>query len=503
MPILAAIDVGSNAMRLAIASVDAERHITLLEVLREPVRLGQDVFTTGTIAEQTIETAIEAFLRFREAIDRHGARWTRAVATSAVREALNQELFQDKIAQASGINVEAIGAEEEARLIYSAVNGRVNLRNKLAVLVDIGGGSTEITLASDEGILSTESYRMGAVRLLRTLGENAQGEQHIHQLIQEYVDATQRRIRRELGKQKIDLCIATGGSMESLADLRREEPGRDRDTVLPADDLKALTKRLMSLSYEERVRQLHLRPDRADVIVPAALIIQKILQIAGVDEVTIPRVGLKDGLLADMVEELYGERKTTRRDQVVASALQIGRKYQFDEPHALIVSKWAVQLFDRTRELHHLGLEHRLLLEVAALVHDIGGFIGAADHHKHSQYLLLATPIVGLTPDQVAIISNVARYHRKSPPKPQHDLYKALSSRDKVVVSKLAAILRLADAMDNEHASKVSDFEIDYRKPRFTIKLYGEGDLLLEKWAMNKKAQMFEDVYSVRFAIAE
>jgi len=187
----------------------------------------------------------------------------------------------------------------------------------------------------------------------------------------------------------------------------------------------------------------------------------------------------------------------------VASALQIGRKYQFDEPHALIVSKWAVQLFDRTRELHHLGLEHRLLLEVAALVHDIGGFIGAADHHKHSQYLLLATPIVGLTPDQVAIVSNVARYHRKSLPKPQHDLYKALSSRDKVVVSKLAAILRLADAMDNEHASKVSDFEIDYRKPRFTIKLYGEGDLLLEKWAMNKKAPMFEEVFSVRFAIAE
>jgi exopolyphosphatase/guanosine-5'-triphosphate,3'-diphosphate pyrophosphatase len=490
-------------MRLAVASVDAERHLTIVEVIRESVRLGQDAFTTGVIAEQTLDVATEAFLRFREAIDRHGVRWTRAVATSAVREALNQDLFVDRVSQVSKIDIEVIGAEEEARLIYSAVNGRVNLRNKLAVLVDIGGGSTEITLASDEGILSTESYKMGSVRLLRTLGSHAQGEQHIHQLIQEYVEATQKRIRRELGKQKIDLCIGTGGNIESLGDLRREELGRDRDTVLPVQDLQTLLKRLMSLTYEERVRQLRLRPDRADVIIPAALIIQKIMQIAGVDELTIPRVGLKDGLLADMAEELYGERKTVRRDQVIASAMQVGRKFQFDEPHALTVSKLAVQLFDRTRELHHLGLEHRLLLEVAALLHDIGGYVGAADHHKHSQYLLLATPIVGLTRDQVAIIGNIARYHRKSLPKPQHELFRVLSSREKVIVSKLAAVLRMADAMDNEHGSKVSDFEIEYRKPKFTIRLLGEGDMLLEKWALNKKADMFEEVFSVKCSIAE
>ncbi len=503
MAILAALDVGSNAMRLAVASVDAERNITILDMVREPVRLGQDVFTTGTIAEQTIETATEAFLRFREVIKRHDARWTRAVATSALRESLNQELFVDRISQSTGIDVEVIAPEEEARLIYAAVLARVNLRNKLAVLVDIGGGSTEITLASDEGILSTESYRMGAVRLMRTLGEHAHGEHHIHQLIQEYVEGTQKRIRRELGGRKIDLCIGTGGNMEALGDLRCQELGRDRDNVLPAQDLKALLKRLMSLSYEERVQQLHLRPDRADVIIPASLIIQKIMQLANVTELTIPRVGLKDGLLADMVEELYGERKALRRDQVVASALQVGRKYQFDEPHATTVSRFAVQLFDRTRELHHLGLEHRLLLEVAALVHDIGGFVEAADHHKHSQYLLLASPIVGLTRDQVVIVANIARYHRKSMPKPQHEYYRMLSSRDKVVVSKLAALLRLADALDNEHASKVSEFEVEYRKPRFSIRLSGEGDLLLEKWALAKKAQMFEEVFSVKFTVAE
>ncbi len=503
MPILAAIDVGSNAMRLALATVDSERRVTPIEVLRESVRLGQDVFTTGVISERTMDTAIEAFQRFREAIDSHGAKWTKAVATSALREALNSELFLDRVQQGAGIEIDVIGTGEEARLIHVAVTQRVDLKNHLAVLVDIGGGSTEITLASDEGILSTESYRMGSLRLLRTLGDDARNEVHVHQLIQEYVDATQKRIRRELGGKKVDLCIGTGGNMEALGDLRRQELGRDRDTVLPLEDLKILLKRLRNLTYEERVQQLRLRPDRADVIIPAAIIIQKILQLAGVDELTIPRVGLKDGILADMVEELYGEQKALRRDQIVASALQIGRKYQCDEQHALTVARLAVQLFDRTRELHHLGLEHRLLLEVAALVHDIGGFVGATDHHKHSQYLLQATPIVGLTKEQMAIVSNTARYHRKSMPKPQHEFYRVLSSREKVVVSKLASLLRLADAMDNEHASKVLDFEVEYRKPRFSIRLRGDGDLLLEKWAMTKKAQMFEEVFSVKFSILE
>jgi exopolyphosphatase/guanosine-5'-triphosphate,3'-diphosphate pyrophosphatase len=384
-----------------------------------------------------------------------------------------------------------------------AVSERVNLRNRLAVLVDIGGGSTEITLVADGGILSTASYRMGSVRLLRTLGERSGDERQVQQLIQEYVDATQRRITRELGDRKIDLCIGTGGNLESLGDLRREVLGGDKDTVIPAAELDALVTKLTGLTYQERVQQLKLRPDRADVIVPAAIIIQKILRIAGANELQVPRVGLKDGLLLDMVEELYGDKKTLRRDQIMASALQIGRKYQFDEQHALTVSRLASQLFDGTRDLHRLGQEHRLFLEVAALLHDIGQFIGAADHHKHTQYLLMATPMIGLTREQVTLISNVARYHRKSLPKQQHDAYRLLSSRERVVVSKLAALLRLADAMDNEHASKVHSFETSYHKPKLTIHLHGDGDLLLEKWALAKKADMFEEVYGVKLVVEE
>ncbi|MGB2960384.1 MAG: Ppx/GppA phosphatase family protein [Bacteroidota bacterium] len=503
MPTLAAIDVGSNAIRLSIASADGDRQLSILEDIREPVRLGQDVFSRGVIAEGTIDRAVEAFRRFDETIRRHGTIWTRAVATSATREAQNKEIFIDRVAQASGIELATIGSEEEARLVYMAVSAKINLKNKLAMLVDIGGGSTEVTLATSESIVSTESFKMGSVRLLQLLEGEKPNEHQFTQLVQEYVDATQRRIQREIGEREIGLCVGTGGNIETLGDLRRDVLSKERNSLVSANELGSLIRTLCSMTYPERVQRLGLRPDRADVIVPAAIIIQNIMKQAGVDELHIPRVGLKDGILLDMVQELYGEKRRLNRDQVIASAMQLGKKYSFDEQHGRTVARLAVALFDQTRSLHHLGLEHRLLLEVAALLHDIGGFVNVAGHHKHTQYLLVASPLIGLTQDQTAIIANVSRYHRKSMPKPQHELYRLLSTKDRVVVSKLAAMLRLADAMDNEHASKVKEVDVEWNKPDFIIRLQGEGDLLLEKWALLKKSTMFEEVFSARFCIGE
>jgi exopolyphosphatase/guanosine-5'-triphosphate,3'-diphosphate pyrophosphatase len=450
-----------------------------------------------------MDQAVAAFEKFRHAIELRGASWTKAVATSAVREALNREIFVDRLASASGIDLVAIGPEEEARLIYLAVAERLNLKNKLAMLIDIGGGSTEITLAEHESIIVSESFRLGAVRLLNLFEEKKHGEAKFNQLIREYMDATQKRIKKELGSRKIELCVGTGGNIETLGDLRRSVLRKERDTELSDDDLDALVKKLLGMTYEQRIQELGLRPDRADVIVPASMVLQKIMRVAGVSEVVIPHVGLKDGVLTDMIQELFGEKRPLRRDQVLASAIQLGRKFMFDEQHGTTVARYAARLFDETRSLHNLGMEFRLLLEVSALLHDIGNFINSTDHHKHTFYLLSVSPLIGLTQSQLAIVANVARYHRKSMPKPQHDGYRELSSKERVVVSKLSALLRLADAMDNEHASKVESFSVEYKKPKLTIRMRGEGDLLLEKWALAKKAPMFEDVFSVKLNVED
>jgi len=501
MPTLAAIDVGSNAFRLLIGEVDANKQLTILESVREPVRLGQDVFTSRVIPEETIERAEEAFVRFKQLIDQHGAKWTRAVATSAAREASNSDIFADRVTQASGLELSVIGPEEEARLIHLAVTAKISLAGKLGMLIDIGGGSAEITLTSDGQIMTTESFRMGAVRLLQVLEEKKHGTKKFNQLVREYADAAQKRIKKEIGQRTIDICIGTGGNVESLGDLRRDVLGKESDALITADELEELIRKLQGMTFEQRIQELLLRPDRADVIVPAAIVVQKIMKVAGVSVMHIPGVGLKDGLLVDMIQELYGEKKAAHRDQVMASALQIGRKYLFDEQHGVTTATHAAKLFDETRQLHRLGLENKLLLEVAALLHDIGHFINMTAHHKHTQYLLNSTPIIGLSPSQLAIVSNVARYHRKSFPKPQHEEYRMLSSKDRVVVSKLAALLRLADAMDNEHAARVVDFEAEYRKPKLKITLSGEGDLLLERWSLARKADLFTEVFSTKVVV--
>src|SRR4029453_865330 len=178
------------------------------------------------------------------------------------------------------------------------------------------------------------------------------------------------------------------------------------------------------------------------------------------------------------------------RDQVLTSALQVGRKYAFDEPHATAVSRFAVQLFDETQRLHHLDEESRLLLEVAAMLHDIGHFVNATEHHKHTFYLLNATPLIGLTKPQRAVVANVARYHRKSVPSLQHEPFKVLPAKDRVILSTVCAVPRVPQPIGNEPAGKSPPIGVEYSRPRFMLKLHGEGDLLLEKWALVKRTPL-------------
>lgn len=497
---LAAIDIGTNAVRMAICDIDPDLTTRTLHAIREPVRLGQEVFTRGSISEETIERAVEAFRSFGELIRTSGVTHTKAVATSAVREAQNSDIFIDRILQASGIEIEAISPQEEARLIHLAVSGQVDFGERTAMLVDIGGGSVEVTIATQNNILLAESYKMGSVRLLQILDEHTLGEERFNQMVVEYVDASHRRMKKAIGKQKIGLFVGTGGSIESMGLLRQELYGKNSSSRLTAAELTQMVRDLESMTTGDRIAKLRLRPDRADVIVPAAIVLNAMVKRARVSEVVIPGVGLKDGVLLDLAKRVF-QGSLLPEDQIISSALQLGRKFGFDESHATAVARFAGDIFDQTQKLHNLGPENRLLLTVAGLLHDIGYFLNASGHHKHAYYLLTASPIVGLSPAQAAIVANVARYHRKSFPKPQHEHYRGLPARDRVTVSKLAGILRLADAVDYEHAGKVDSIEVLTHTREVTLRPRGRGDLMLEKWALARKAALFESVLPARIKV--
>jgi exopolyphosphatase/guanosine-5'-triphosphate,3'-diphosphate pyrophosphatase len=502
VPTIAAIDVGSNAIRLAIANANADGTYQAIYNVREPVRLGQDVFTKGTISANTIERAVQTFTEFKQHLERNHVTHIKAVGTSALREATNRDVVLKAITKATGIEITLIGGEEEARLIHQAVKQVVNLKNKVALLIDIGGGSVEVMLADDTTVLCTESYSMGSVRLLKILDEKA-GEERFNQLVTEYVDATQRRLEQEIGNQKIDICVGTGGSIEAIGELRREMFDKNSNQKVTADELKSIVKKLRQTTLDERIQDLRLRPDRADVIVPAAIVLQKIVQQSGVSEVAIPGIGLKDGVLQEILSEVRDHEKRIYRQQVVESARRLGKKYFYDEKHATTVAKLALQIYDQTQTLHELDAEARLVLEVAALLHDIGHYVNVSNHHKHTFYLIQSSPLVGMTQLQMDMVANVARYHRKSPPKVQHKPYEDLPPKHRLTISKLAAILRLADALDHEHASTVESVDVENKKPRFVFRLKGKGDMLLEKWALSAKRDLFESVFAANVVVED
>ncbi len=500
----AAIDAGSNALRMMIASVNQSGHVDPIQNLRLPVRLGEDVFSTGRLQEKTMRRATEAFQDFQRLARDSEVTGLRAIATSAMREAVNRDILLDRIFQSSGIQVEVISAAEEARLIHLAVDAVLDLRKRRVLLIDIGGGSVEVSLCEDRKIVSAESYKLGAVRLLRELDRGAEraapwftSELSLSDLVRAYAEPARRRIRRQVGSGRVSLCAATGGTAEDLGRLSQKLFKKANDRSISPAELRRLIEVLERMDLKQRVRKLDLRPDRADVILPAALILQLFAGEVGTRRVAIPHVGLKDGVLLEMAGALRKGRQPPRRSQVIASAHHLGRKYEVDPKHAALTARLALELFDQSTELHHLGMEQRLLLEAGALLHDLGHFIEPDAHDRHAYYILKSESLIGLREDEADVVAHLARYHRRIDSPAAESSFRRLPPAERSVILKLTALLRLADAMDASHLGRVRSAKLVEKKHRWQLTLEGRGDLTVERRDLERRGGLFEEAFGV------
>lgn len=518
MPRFAAIDLGSNALRLVVVEADSASQIRPLVSERAAVRLGKEIFQTGRLAPQSISAASDALRRFRELLDQHQVDRYRAVATSAVREAENGTLLVERARRDAGIDLEVIEGIEEARLVRLALVGRLDLRDKRALLVDLGGGSTEVSVIERGRLTSARSLPVGTVRLLEAFHSTADptgGGADAARLAREYVERQLREVHEtEVSRESVDVCVGTGGNFETLAQLCPAPPTSSTDPKAaapagtgpaPAIDVaqvRAILPKLAVLSPDERRSLYGLRPDRADVILPAAEIVVAFADAYAIERIVAPGIGLKDGVLDELVSKHFdvwdygGEA-----DAALEAALRLGRRYHFDEAHGVLVARLAVELFDQLRPRHKLGDRDRLLLRAAALLHDIGDFVRYEGHHRHSHYLLVNSDIVGLTPAERTVVANVARYHRKAAPDVSHPNFRDLDRDDRSRVRVLAAILRIADALDREHAAKVTAVRSVLEKGRIRLHLTGDPDRQLEEWTVRRKCELFEEVFDLKVEI--
>jgi exopolyphosphatase/guanosine-5'-triphosphate,3'-diphosphate pyrophosphatase len=294
------IDIGSNAIRMIVGELKASEHenaeMVLLKKFRAPVRLGRDVFLNGEISEKTLEEACEAFSKFAGTNKKYRVKRCRAVATSAVREAKNKDVFLKKIYAASKISVEIIDGVEEARLVHNAIRRSLDVSNKHVLSIDIGGGSVEITFSENGMMSATESFPMGTVRILDQMARRRLTERQLNLIIGEFVIPLTHYLDSHVGST-LDFAVGTGGNLECMASLKTKMLKKVPNTFVTLKELEEIAERLRGLSMKERIEKLQLRPDRVDVILPAVLLIQTILRQARVDKIFIPNVGLRDGLL--------------------------------------------------------------------------------------------------------------------------------------------------------------------------------------------------------------
>jgi exopolyphosphatase/guanosine-5'-triphosphate,3'-diphosphate pyrophosphatase len=534
---LAAIDIGSNALRLRIVEADppvlgpeGPRFSAFRDVVvdRAPVRLGHDVFTSGRIEAGVIGAACEALRRFRAAMDGAKVDRYRAVATSAAREAQNGDLFVERAEREAGVHVEVIEGTEEARLVQLAVGERLDLRGRTAVLVDIGGGSTELTLlrgplrsppdptqpVSTRGggargfATFSRSLPLGTVRLVETFLEGRGPIDAGHRsLLDEYVDRTFAEAVpeiEELTGGRVDLLIGTGGNIETLADLCPVPGAFAQGRAIEVTAMEALLDELCARSVDERAGRYALRPDRADTIVPAALILARVAHAFGCDAIAAPGVGLKEGVLVDLARRHFVPEDFPAEAAALNDAcLRLGRRYHFDEAHGTLVARLAVSIFDDLTARHRLGPRDRILFHAAALLHDVGDFVRYEGHHKHSYYLIHNSDIMGMTAAERAIVANVARYHRKSPPQLDHDNFRALSREDRAKVKAMAAMLRVADALDREHRGKVTGVAARVEGEALVLDVTGSKDRELEEWTVRAKAGLLKEAFGLDVRLAD
>lgn len=524
--ICAALDIGSNSIHLAVVETDHEKPFRVLARDKEVVRLGRSVARDGRLSNTAIDRAVDCIRRFRLRAENYGARELIAVATSAVREAVNRQTFLTRTSDEAGVHLELLSGIEEARLIALAASVRYQQNNqgkecsqRRLLVIDIGGGSTELAVTQDSEPAVLTSLKLGAVRLTQQfVTSDPVSDKQLRRLRAELREILAPRAP-EIQAAGFDECYGTSGTINALGSIlirrhlaeakshHRPQPHRHLpvEPSLTFADMQALNEELSVMSLDERLKIPGLNRSRAEIIVAGGQLLEAIMETVGVPELTLCDWALREGVIISHLMRSASAVSTSpaqlERDPSLRGALALGQRYEADLKHAHRVAYLAQQMFDALRSLHQLGGEHRRLLSAAALLHDIGYLVSHTGHHKHSAYLIQHSELTGFTASEIAIIANVARYHRSSLPKLKHPYYAALSEEDREIVRKLAALLRITDALDRDHQGRVRRLSCESGKDAVRLTAVCSQDYDTARWRVEERSDLFTEVFGKRIEL--
>jgi len=502
--ILAFIDIGTNSIRLIIVRLNLNYSYTVLRQEKEVVRLGENEFKNHLLQPEAMKRAVLVCKKFVELATSFGAGEIIAVATSAAREAKNQAEFLKQMKNEAKLEVRVIPGKEEARLIYLGVSSGVHIGRRKAIFIDIGGGSTEIAIGDQTQQYYIDSFELGAIRLTTMFiqdGDIGHVPQDVYEKMKMYIKKRIFKTVQFIKSARIACAFGSSGTIVNLAEIAMNMQDRGdtgRNFVLSHKNLRKVVSTLCTLALDERKKIQGINPERADIIVGGAAILETIMEELGLEEITVSDRGIVHGMLMDYLSKCEGFPQFQEMSVREMSVLQLGRSCNINERHANAVISLALSLFDSSRRigLHDLGEREKELLKYTSFLHDIGGFISFKSHHLHSQYIIGNTELLGFDQIEINIMANVARFHRKKLPKRNDPALAQLDEHSANTVIVLSMLLRIAEKLDRSHTGLIKKAEFT-GKNRTTVELAirPEGSCELEVWGVESNLKAFEKLF--------
>ncbi len=504
---VAVIDIGASAMRLVVAEIGAKGEIRQLENLHKAVNFGKDVFSVGSLSQASMAQGLAILQNFKTVIDTYQVKKIQAIATSAIREAVNSETFIDRVFVRTGIDVEIVEGPEELRLeliaVEHAVGSDLDLNKKNCLIVEISSGSTEVIILNQGQVELTRTLSIGSLRLPEQAASAKLKPEAVQKVLKRSIQEIVAYAAKEYNFSQVDTFIALGGDVRFAAQ-QLAATARERYAIVDKKAFVGLVNKVAKQTPEEIAAEYNLPYGQAESLYASLLYYLNFLSETPSESLIIPNMSIRDALLLEMSQLVSGHKRTDVSRQIMNSARHLAEKFEYDKAHSALVGQLALKMFDTLKSEHGLGSRERTLLEVSATLHDIGSYISPAGHHKHSAYLVESSEVFGLRKSDKMIVSNVVRYHRRSTPKVTHESYMSLPRHDRAVVSKLAAILRVADALDATHQQKIKNIEFETGDKSYTVWVSDSlSDLSAERESLQNKGDLFSDVFGMPVVIKQ
>ena len=505
--LVAAIDIGASAIRMDIAEVHPDGTLHVLDSLKRGVQLGRDTFTEGHIAEESIRAACEALRHFKQVLDTYGVVRYRAVATSAVRESDNSDTFLDRVLMSTGLDVEIIDGQEENRLTYTAVaewlKGRPEFSTGKSLVVEVGGGSADVNLLTGTELMQSGTFALGSIRIQESVGSRGGTRDQQARLLKRQITSVMANVKRAIDLKEAANFIAIGGDVRFAARVLKGPEVKGDASLIPRETFIDFADSIAKQTIDGLVKKYSISYMDAETLIPALLTYMQLLKETQAKGIVVSDASIRAGILQDLLPADQVKRIKQLTSQILSAARTLGRRYQYDEGHAERVRELGELLFDELRAEHRLTENQRLYLQVAAILHDIGLFVNSRGHHKHSHYLIANSGLFGLRQRELEIIANIARYHRRALPQRTHTSYVSLDREERMLVSKLAAILRVANALDKEHLPKVTDLKVTREGDQLILQAQNVSDLSMERMALAGRSELFSEVFGKKIVLRE